>query len=115
MACCCPEDALGKVEVNMTLEEVISNLVNWLVIPFVGFVAYLHGRVSKLELNVERLLTQIDERQKFYIEERKEQQAERERNRAEHLDVNRELRDAINKLNQRLDGLISHGKGGPQG
>jgi hypothetical protein len=101
---------------SMSLEEVISNLVNWLVIPFVGFVAYLHTRLNRVEINMERLLTQIDERQKFSVEERRDQQRERDQSRAEHLEVNRELRDALNKLNMRLDAMVARSNnGGPQG
>lgn len=91
---------------NMSLEEIISNLVNWIIAPFVGFVIFIYSRLSKLELNVERLLTLIDERQKHNLEERREQQAERDRSRIEHLEVTRELRDTINKLNQRLDAVL---------
>lgn len=102
-----------KLENNGTsLAEAVEYVVNWLVIPFVGFVVYLWSKLTRLEVIMERTLTQIDERQRFYIEERKEQQAERDRTRIEHLEVNRELRDAINKLNQRLDVLASRSQNG---
>lgn len=90
----------------MSLEDIITNLVNWLVIPFVGFVMWLHLKLNRLEVNVERLLVQIDERQKHYLDERREMQRERDQARSDHLEVNRELRDAIIKLNERLDGIV---------
>lgn len=95
-----------------SLSEAVEYVVNWLVIPFISFVIYLWSKLTRLEVIMERTLAQIDERQRFYIEERKDQQAERDRTRLEHLEVNRELRDAILKLNQRLDVLASRNQHG---
>jgi hypothetical protein len=79
--------------------EVLDRMVQWLIIPAIAFGWALNKRVSLHESEIQRIVTILEERERH-----------RDRDRAADREVIRELKGAIDKLNDRLDHIVEKGK-----
>ena len=83
----------------MTVEwEVLDKIIQWLIIPLVVVAYILYQRVNSQEKEILRILTILEERERRRNEDRETE-----------LSANKALKESIDKLNTKLDDMMTKG------
>ena len=83
----------------MILEwETLDKIIQWLIIPVVAVAYNLYQRVNSQEKEILRILTILEERERRRNEDRETE-----------LSANKALKESIDKLNTKLDDMMTKG------
>ena len=78
--------------------ETLDKIIQWLIIPVVAVAYNLYQRVNSQEKEILRILTILEERERRRNEDRETE-----------LSANKALKESIDKLNTKLDDMMTKG------
>lgn len=78
--------------------DTLDKIVQWLILPIIAIAYNLYQRVNSQEKEILRILTILEERERRRNEDRETE-----------LSANKALKEAIDKLNSKIDDILSRG------